>query len=213
MFLSLYVFPSPITPVLSSSKALNCDHGKPWKHKQTDGNSRQRGVRALHGPEPELAFSVLSKQHLLLEHSCPQSRCLSSSDCAFDHPKMSGREHSFCTQPSLPENQNPAEIPIQTTGCHVHELGVGWRLPWPGTWFLSLLRLFNPELEVRGSMFLQRCLRQTSCNTWKGNVIRSGAGFITQTQQLCRSWCVLIASSTGSDQPLWPGGFPREPRD
>lgn len=35
MFLSLYVFPSPITPVLSSSKALSCAHGKPWKHKQT----------------------------------------------------------------------------------------------------------------------------------------------------------------------------------
>lgn len=66
---------------------------------------------------------------------------------------MSGQEHSFCVQPSLPENPNPAEIPIQTTGCHVHELGVGWRLPWPGTWFLSLLRLFNPELEVCVSMF------------------------------------------------------------
>lgn len=97
-----------------------------------------------------LAFSVLSKQHLLLEHSCPQFCCLSSSDSAFDHPEVPKWEHSFCVQPPLPEN--PAEIPTQTTGYHVHDLGVGWRLPWPGTWFLSLLSLFNPGLELCGSM-------------------------------------------------------------
>ena len=38
-------------------------------------------------------------------------------------------------------------------GCYVHESGVGWRVPWPGTWFLPFLRLFNPELEVCGPTF------------------------------------------------------------
>lgn len=61
--------------------------------------------------------TVLSKQHLLLEHPCPLSSRLSSSDCAFGGSKMPRPAHSFPAQPSTPRT-NPAglEIRIQTTG-------------------------------------------------------------------------------------------------
>lgn len=110
MFLSLYVFPSPITPILSSSHALNCDHRKPWKHKQTDGNSRRERGEQLRADQSLGAGLQCAQQTAPSagKHSCPRFCCLSSSDCAFDHPKMSSPEYSFCMQPSIPENQNPA---------------------------------------------------------------------------------------------------------
>lgn len=88
MFSSLYVFPSPIASILSSSHARNCDHGKPWKHKQTESNPSRAGQAVLdemHQSLDNVLSNVLSKQHLLLEPSHPRSRCLSSSSCAFSH--------------------------------------------------------------------------------------------------------------------------------
>lgn len=80
MFSSLSVFPSPIAPILSSSHAPSCDHGKPWKHKQTDSEPSRAGRAVLdevHQSLDNVLSNVLSKQHLLLEPSHPRTFPLS----------------------------------------------------------------------------------------------------------------------------------------
>lgn len=100
MFSSLYVFPSPIAPILSSSHARNCDHGKPWKPKQTESNPSREGRAALdemHQSLDNVLSNALSKQHLLLEPSHPPV-LLSEHSCAFSHSKTPS---PLCTAFSL----------------------------------------------------------------------------------------------------------------
>lgn len=100
--------------------------------------------------------------------------------------------------PSL-RTKTPFEILIQTAGDATY-MSWGWaggsrgleHGSFPSSVYLIL------SLKSVGRCSLGRCLRQTSCNTWKGNVNRSMAGFITPNlaaAQLCRSWCVTAASS------------------
>lgn len=133
-----------------------------------------------------LAFSVLSKQHLLLEHSCPQFCCLSSSGCALITLKCQDRNTASVYSPPSLRTQTQLKFPYKPQDATYMSWGWagGSRGLEHGSFPCSVCLI--PSLKSVGRCSVRRGLGQTSCNTWKGNVIRSGAGFITQTQRLCR---------------------------